>query len=111
MKAAQLERATSGDTVEVTLKNNPIAILREILEVQRESYPTLDVDAALAFAIKNPDNEVVDSLGAVSVACITYGAYSPDNLIPNDLLTHENFSTLNGLRRVIKELDKRPAKK
>ncbi len=61
----------------------------------------------MTFAAANPDREIVDSLGAVSIVCVLYGAYTPKNLIPQRLLTHENFSTLNGLRKVVRELDKR----
>ncbi len=69
--------------------------------------PTLDVFEKMQYAAAHPDREVVDSLGAVSVACMLYGAYSPENLIPAHLLTHRNFTTLNGLRKVIAELNRR----
>jgi hypothetical protein len=81
-----------------------IEVLREVLELQRESDPKLDVDARLAFAVRNPTEEVVDSLGAVSVVCAIFGAYTPENLIPNSLLTHTNFSTLRGLKKVVEQL-------
>jgi hypothetical protein len=110
MKVAQIEPEIVRDRAS-SPQRDPLEVLREVLELQRESFPTLNVEQALAFAIKNPTSEVVDSLGAVSVVCAAYGAYDPDTLIPDHLLTHENFSTLNGLKRVLKELDKRQAKK
>lgn len=86
---------------------DPVEVLREVLNLERESSPALDVDETINFAIANPEREIVDSLGAVSVICVLYGAYTPKNLIPQRLLTHENFSTLDGLRKVVRELDKR----
>jgi hypothetical protein len=91
-------------------RTDPLAVLREVLELERESKPDLKVDEMLFFAVANPNTEIVDSLGAVSVVCVLYGAYTPKNLIPPHLLTHANLSTLDGLRRVIKELDTREAK-
>jgi hypothetical protein len=75
--------------------------------LQSESNPELDVENAITFATRNPNSEVVDSLGAVSVICMIYGTITPDKLIPQALLTHENLSTLNGLRKVVKALDAR----
>ena len=86
---------------------DPLDVLREVLELQRESNPSLDVQEMLAHAVTHPDGEVVDSLGAVSVVCALYDAYSPDNLIPQRLLTHENFTTLSGLTKVVRELDRK----
>ena len=86
---------------------NPLQVLRDVLELERESRPELDVEDMMAFAIKNPATEIVDSLGAVSIVCVLYGAYTPKNLIPQRLLTHANFSTLDGLRKVVGELDRR----
>jgi len=83
-----------------------VDVLREVLQLQRESTPEIDVDDVLRYAVANPDKEVVDSLGAVSVVCLLYDAYSPDKLIPRRLLNHANFATLAGLRRVVTELDK-----
>ena len=111
MKVEQLETELASKLPGGTSKTDPLAILREVLELQRESNPTVDVEESLAFAMAKPDSEVVDSIGAVSIVCVTYGAYTPENLIPHQLLTHENFSTLSGLRRVLKELDKRQSKK
>lgn len=84
-----------------------VEVLRQVLALTCESDPTLDVKARLDAAIAHPDSEVVDSLGAVSVVCMLYDAYSPENLIPANLLTHRNFTTLGGLRKVIAELNKR----
>ena len=86
---------------------DPIRVLREVLELERESRPELDVEATMTFATTNPATEIVDSLGAVSVVCMLHGAYTPKNLIPQRLLTHENFSTLDGLRKVVIELNRR----
>ena len=86
---------------------DPLQVLREVLELQRESNPDLEVEDTMAYAIANPEAEVVDSLGAVSVVCVSFGTYTPENLIPQNLLTHRNFSTLNGLRSVVSELTKR----
>ena len=110
MKAEQISQAPVKDAPQVVPKVDPLAVLREVLELERESKPDLNVDEMLLFAVANPYTEIVDSLGAVSVVCVLYGAYTPKNLIPPHLLTHANFSTLDGLRRVIKELDKREAK-
>lgn len=85
----------------------PIDVLRQVLDLEKESKPTLDVDGRIQYAVTHPDREVVDSLGAVSVVSMLYGAYSPETLIPAKLLTHRNFSTLRGLERVIDALDKR----
>ena len=85
-------------------------VLRQVLRLTQESVPELDVDARMQAALAYPDSEVVDSLGAVSVVCMLYGAYSPQNLIPAHLLTHRNLTTLNGLKKVVSELDKRQAK-
>ncbi len=111
MKVEQIESEVATIETGGISNHDPVAILRETLELQRESTPSLDVEELLEFAVANPNTEVVDSLGAVSVVCATYGAYTPDNLIPQRLLTHENFSTLSGLKRVIKELDKSQSKK
>jgi len=81
-----------------------------VLHLTQESTPELDVNARMQAAIIDPDSEVVDSLGAVSVVCMLYGAYSPENLIPADLLTHRNLTTLNGLKKVVAELNKKQAK-
>jgi hypothetical protein len=86
---------------------DPLDVLREVLELQRESNPSLDVQEMLAHAVTHPNAEVVDSLGAVSVVCALYDAYSADNLIPQRLLTHENFTTLSGLTKVVRELDRK----
>ena len=99
-------KATPGDAPPV----DPLDVLREVLELERESRPELDVEDVVAFAIANPATEIVDSLGAVSIVCVLYGAYTPENLIPQGLLTHENFSTLDGLRKVVRELDRRQSK-
>jgi hydrogenase maturation factor HypE len=85
---------------------NPMQVLKEVLELQRESDPGLDIDALLVFAEANPTEEVVDSLGAVSVVCALFGAYTPETLIPHHLLTHANFSTFHGLQQVIHELER-----
>jgi hypothetical protein len=110
MRAEQISQAAVKDTPQAVPGTDPLAVLREVLELERESKPDLNVDEALVFAVANPNTEIVDSLGAVSVVCVLYGAYTPKNLIPPHLLTHANFSTLDGLRRVIKELEKREAK-
>jgi hypothetical protein len=110
MKAEEISQALVKDAPHVRPKVDPLAVLREVLELERESKPELNVDEMLFFAVANPNTEIVDSLGAVSVVCVLYGAYGPENLIPPHLLTHANFSTLDGLRRVIEELDKREAK-
>jgi hypothetical protein len=85
-------------------------VLLQVLQLTQESMPGLDVDAQMRDAIAHPDTEVVDSLGAVSIVCMLYGAYSPENLIPAHLLTHRNLTTLNGLKKVITELNKRQVK-
>jgi hypothetical protein len=84
---------------------DPLQVLRQVLELERECRPTLDIDQSIQQAVANPDQEIVDSIGAVSVVCVLYGGYSPDQLIPSHLLTHQNFSTLKGLKKVIKELN------
>jgi len=106
MKAESFTQAPIKTTPGVAPPVDPLKVLREVLELQRESRPELDVEDMLAFAIANPATEIVDSLGAVSVVCVVYGAYTPENLIPQRLLTHENFSTLDGLRKVVRELDR-----
>jgi hypothetical protein len=85
---------------------DPMQVLQEVLELQRESDPGLDIDAQIAFALSNPSVEVVDSLGAVAVICALFGAYKPETLIPKHLLTHSNFSTFHGLQEVIHELER-----
>jgi len=85
----------------------PLEVLRQVLDLEREIRPALDVQERLQYAITHPDREVVDSLGAVSVVCMLYGAYSPENLIPANLLTHRNFTTLDGLKKVIAELSRK----
>jgi len=110
MKAKQISQAPVKDALQVVPGIDPLAVLREVLELERESKPDLNVDEMLLFAVANPNTEIVDSLGAVSVVCVLYGAYAPENLIPPHSLTHANFSTLDGLRRVMKGLDKREAK-
>jgi hypothetical protein len=107
MKAESFTQAPIKATPAVALPVDPLEVLREVLKLERESKPELDVEDMMAFAIANPATEIVDSLGAVSVVCELYGAYSPENLIPQRLLTHENFSTLDGLRKVVGELDGR----
>jgi hypothetical protein len=107
MKEEQISQPPVRDALQVAPGIDPLAVLQEVLELERESKPDLNVDEMLFFAMANPNTEIVDSLGAVSVVCVLYGAYTPKNLIPPHLLTHANFSTLDGLRRVIKELDKR----
>jgi hypothetical protein len=82
-----------------------VQVLREVLELQKESEPTIDIDAEIAFALANPAVDIVDSLGAVSVVCAMFGADTPATLIPRHLLTHWNFSTLSGLQRVIREME------
>lgn len=88
-------------------KVDPLDILREALEVARESKPELNVDELIQFAIANPETEIVDSLGAVSIVCGQFGCYDPENLIPQRLLTHKNLSTLHGLTKVVEELNRR----
>jgi|SRR5208282_1650899 len=107
MNAAQLTQTPIKTLPQAVPRIDPIDVLREVLELDRESRPELDVEGMLAFAVANPNTEVVDSLGAVSIVCVLFGAYKPDNLIPQDLLTHENFSTLGGLRKVVTELTRR----
>jgi hypothetical protein len=85
-------------------------VLRQVFQLMQESTPELDIDARMRAALANPESEVVDSLGAVSVVCMLYGAYSPENLIPADLLTHRNLTTLNGLKNLVAELNKKQAK-
>jgi anion-transporting ArsA/GET3 family ATPase len=85
---------------------DPLQALRQVLELQRESDPALDVEERLRCAVADPDQEIVDSLGAVSVICILYGGYSPDSLIPAKLLAHKNLTTLGGLTEVIRELNR-----
>ena len=75
---------------------DPLDVLHEVLELQRESNPSLDVQEMLAHAVTHPNAEVVDSLGAVSVVCAL-----------QRLLTHENFTTLSGLTKVVRELDRK----
>src|SRR5208337_3698639 len=101
MKAEQISQVSVKDPLQPVPRTDPLAVLREVLELERESRPDLKVDEMLFFAVANPNTEIVDSLGAVSVVCVLYGAYTPKNLIPPHLLTHANFSTLDGLRRVI----------
>lgn len=103
--------STSGQVIAVermaTSIANPadaVQVLREVLELQKESDPTLDIDAEIVFALANPTADIVDSLGAVSVVCAIFGADRPETLIPNHLLTHRNFSTLSGLQQVIREM-------
>ena len=93
------------------LSVDPLQVLRQVLELERECRPTLDIDQSIQQAVANPDQEIVDSIGAVSVVCLLYGGYSPDQLIPSHLLTHQNFSTLNGLKKVIQELNRGRGKK
>lgn len=100
-------RAPSADAAPPASIVQPLEVLRQVLDLERESRPALDVLERLQYAIAHPDHEVVDSLGAVSVVCMLYGAYSPENLIPAKLLTHRNFTTFNGLKKVITELSKR----
>ncbi len=102
---APVKRETEG-----TSRLDALAVLKEVLEVERESKPNLNVDGMISYALANPESEIVDSLGAVSVVCVLYGAYTADKLIPQHLLTHHNFTTLQGLRKVLNELDKRQAK-
>jgi hypothetical protein len=111
MNAEPLAEAPIRRTLGIPPSVDPLEVLREVLELERESKPTLDVGEVLIFAVAHPDREIVDSFGAVSVVCVLYGAYTPENLIPHHLLTHANLSTLDGLRKVIGELDKRQTKK
>jgi hypothetical protein len=99
--------APSADAAPAASVVQPLEILRQVLDLERESRPALDVQERLQYAIAHPDREVVDSLGAVSVVCMLYGAYAPESLIPAKLLTHRNFTTLDGLRKVTTELRKR----
>ena len=98
--------AVERTVASVAISVDPVQVLREVLELQRESEPTLDVDAEIAFALANPTADIVDSLGAVSVVCAMFGADTPETFIPRDLLTHRNFSTLSGLQRVIREMER-----
>src|SRR5208283_5745534 len=107
MNAGQLTQTPIKTLPQPAPKIDPVGVLREALELVREGTPELDVEGMLAFAVANPTTEVVDSLGAVSIVCVLFGAYKPENLIPRDLLTHENFSTLQGLRKVVTELERR----
>jgi|SRR5208282_3713410 len=107
MNAGQLTQTSVKTPPRAVPRTDPLEVLREVLELTRESRPELDVEGTLAFAVANPTTEVVDSLGAVSIVCVLFGAYKPDSLIPQDLLTHENFSTLHGLRKVVTELERR----
>lgn len=102
--------AASTDATPKTSVVQPLEVLRQVLDLEREGKPSLDVQERMQYAVAHPDREVVDSLGAVSVVCMLYGAYSPEKLIPAHLLTHRNFTTLDGLERVITELSKRQAK-
>src|SRR5271166_6484900 len=106
MNAGELTQAPTKTQPQAVPRIDPLEVLHEVLELQRESSPELDVEGMLAFAVANPTTEVVDSLGAVSIVCVLFGAYKPDSLIPQNLLTHENFSTLNGLRNIVRELEK-----
>jgi hypothetical protein len=104
---SNLNHAASTDAPPIASVVEPMEVLRQVLDLEREGKPTLDVQERMQYAVANPDREVVDSLGAVSVVCMLYGAYSPEKLIPANLLTHRNLTTLNGLRKVITELSKR----
>lgn len=86
---------------------DPLEVLREVLELQCESDPGLNVEGMISYAVSHPEAEIVDSLGAVSVVCVVYDAYTPKDFIPHHLLTHYNFTTLDGLRKVLKELHER----
>lgn len=110
MNAGQLTQTPIKTVPQAVPNIDPLEVLREVLELAREGRPELDVEEIRAFAIANPTTEVVDSLGAVSIVCVLFGAYEPEHLIPPNLLTHENFSTLNGLRKVVRELEKRQGK-
>ncbi len=110
MQAEQLTQVPTKTAPEAAPTVDPNEVMREVLELERESRPALDVDEMMKFAIANPKTEIVDSLGAVSIVCVLYGAYTPQNLIPQRLLTHENFSTLEGLRKVVRELNRRQAR-
>jgi len=102
-------RALSADAAQPASVVRSLEVLRQVLVLERESRPALDVQERLQYAIAYPDREIVDSLGAASVVCMLYGAYSPEKLIPSKLLTHQNFTTLAGLEKVIAELNKRQA--
>jgi len=98
-------------TLNATAVDGVLGIIREILELQKEGTPDLDVEDMLRYATENPDKEVVDSIGAVSVLCVLYGAQTPESFIPAHLLTHKNLSTLEGLKKVVTELGHRKQQK
>ena len=110
METEQLTQVPIKVASEMVPSVDPLEVLREVLKLERESKPHLDVEETVRFAVANPNDEIVDSLGAVSVVCVLYGAYTPKNLIPQHLLNHQNFSTLGGLRRVVTELNRRQGK-
>lgn len=110
MNTGEITQTPTKTPPQVMPKIEPLEVLREVLDLARESRPELDVEGTMTFAVANPTAEVVDSLGAVTIVCVLFGAYEPGCLIPPNLLTHENFSTLNGLRKVVRELEKRQGK-
>lgn len=86
---------------------NALQVLREVLSLEEESNPDIDVEDTIRDAIANPEAEVIDSFGAVSVLCILYSAYTPERFIPDDLLTHQNLTTLAGVARIVARLNQR----
>jgi len=84
-----------------------LGVMREALETQKLSDPSIDVDEVLAYAMAHPDEEVVDSFASVEIVSSLDGVFG--KALPREILNHKSLTTLSGLTESIKVLNARLA--
>jgi acyl carrier protein len=86
-----------------------LRVIREALETQKLSDPSLDVDEVLAYAMAHPDESVVDSFASVEIVSSLDGVFG--KALPREILNHKSLSTFSGLTKSVQVLHARLAAK
>ncbi len=100
---------TTPSAAPVAPADRALTLLREALERQKLCDESLDVDAVLDYALKNPTESVVDSLAAAEILSAIDEVFGTK--LPKQILNHRSLSTLDGLRRSWALLDTTKNKK
>jgi len=95
--------------VSIPPADRALTVLREALEQQLLCDPSLDVDAALSYAIAHPDQSVVDSFASAEVLSALDQVFGGP--LPKEILNHRSLTTLSGLRRSLGIIGKQQGKK
>jgi hypothetical protein len=90
-------------------RDRALTLLREALEQQKLCDDSVDVDAAIEFAIAHPTESVVDSFASAEILSALDEVFG--SALPKEILNHKALSTLDGLRRSVAVLEARKGKK